>query len=157
MALIDTVPTKVRIKSLPVEARLIDAGSRLNRYRTLWHWQSLQIHSPSFLQYHKPPHNFAQLVGVASSLNRAGLFGSPASFTALKRACRYGAIFSAICTAWIIAASITLSGCRLLRRYRTHVKVTHAFFHHRKAVEKILLMTEKAACHYRLLGFAQDG
>jgi hypothetical protein len=41
-----------------VEARLIAARSRLIRYSTLWHWQSLQIDSPNFLQNHKPPHNF---------------------------------------------------------------------------------------------------
>jgi hypothetical protein len=35
------------------------------------------------------------LAAVASSLNRAGLFGSPASFTALNRACRYGATIAA--------------------------------------------------------------
>ena len=56
--LIDTVPTKVRIKSLPVDAQLIAARSPLIRYSTLWHWQSLQIDSPSLLQYHKSPHNF---------------------------------------------------------------------------------------------------
>jgi hypothetical protein len=56
--LIDTVRTRDRKKSLPVEARLIAARSRLIRYSTRWHWQSLQIDSPSLLQYDKPPHNF---------------------------------------------------------------------------------------------------
>jgi hypothetical protein len=56
--LIDTVRTRDRKKSRPAEARLIDAGSRLIRYSTFWHGQSLQIDSPSLLQYHKPPHNF---------------------------------------------------------------------------------------------------
>jgi hypothetical protein len=34
---------------------------------------------------------------------------------------------------------------RLLRGYRAHVKVPHAFFHYMQTVEKFLLVTQKAS------------
>jgi hypothetical protein len=96
-------------------------------------------------------------LAVASSLKRTGLFGSPASFTADNRGCRYGATFSAnrhripirrIDDLWLEPA--------LLRRYGPHIKVPHAFFHHKQAVEKFLLVTKKAARDHCFLGLAQD-
>jgi hypothetical protein len=44
----------------------------------------------------------------------------------------------------------------LLRRYGPHIKVPHAFFHHKQAVEKFLLVTKKAARDHCFLGLAQD-
>jgi hypothetical protein len=55
---------------------------------------------------------FSSSMGV-SSLHRTGLFGSPASFAADNRACRYGAIFSPMFTAFKKLASIN-SGLRLI-------------------------------------------
>jgi hypothetical protein len=50
VALIDTVRGKDRIKSLSVDAGMIDAGNRLIGYSTFRRWQRCQINHTSLSQ-----------------------------------------------------------------------------------------------------------
>jgi hypothetical protein len=78
---------------------LIDAGYGLS-HSTLRGRQRLKINYPGIRQPGQMTHKLGPHSStLASSLIRHGLFGSPASFTALGRACRNGAIFSAIAAA----------------------------------------------------------